>query len=77
MVKFICKSSVLQDCWIEDKELGRVPLEISILTKVNHINIVKVSTIMTAHAYGMILDVEYHLTHAICHGRGPIICRVS
>ena len=68
---------MLQDCWIEDQELGRVPLEISVLTKVNHVNIVKVSITITAHAYGMIQDVEYHLAHALCHGCGPIICRVS
>lgn len=42
-MKFICKANVLHDCWIEDKELGRIPLEISILIQVNHINIVKVS----------------------------------
>ena len=53
MVKFICKGSVLQDCWIEDEELGRVPLEICILTKVNHVNIVKVGIIMSIWGDGM------------------------
>ena len=46
-MKFIRKSSVLQDCWIDDPELGKVPLEICVLTKVFHPNIVKVNPICT------------------------------
>lgn len=41
-MKFIKKEKVLEDCWIEDPKLGRVPLEISILSKVEHANIIKV-----------------------------------
>ena len=63
MVKFICKSSVLQDCWIEDEELGCVPLEICILTKVNHVNIVKVSTIMTTWYSGMTYKIMLNAIH--------------
>ncbi|XP_026972327.1 PAS domain-containing serine/threonine-protein kinase isoform X2 [Sagmatias obliquidens] len=42
VVKFIQKEKVLEDCWIEDRKLGRVTLEIAILSRVEHANIVKV-----------------------------------
>ncbi|XP_033715309.1 PAS domain-containing serine/threonine-protein kinase isoform X1 [Tursiops truncatus] len=42
VVKFIQKEKVLEDCWIEDPKLGRVTLEIAILSRVEHANIVKV-----------------------------------
>ena len=41
-MKFIKKKKVLKDCWIDDEELGRVPLEISLLMKLDHQNIVMV-----------------------------------
>lgn len=41
-MKFIKKEKVLEDCWIEDPKLGRVTLEIAILSKVDHANIIKV-----------------------------------
>ena len=41
-MKFIKKKKVLKDCWIQDEELGRVPLEISLLMKLEHPNIVMV-----------------------------------
>ena len=34
---------MLQDCWIDDPEFGRIPLEVSLLTKLVHPNIVEVS----------------------------------
>ncbi|XP_045337952.1 PAS domain-containing serine/threonine-protein kinase isoform X2 [Leopardus geoffroyi] len=42
VVKFIKKEKVLEDCWIEDPELGKVTLEIAILSRVEHANIIKV-----------------------------------
>ncbi|XP_060157558.1 PAS domain-containing serine/threonine-protein kinase isoform X5 [Globicephala melas] len=42
VVKFIQKEKVLEDCWTEDPKLGRVTLEIAILSRVEHANIVKV-----------------------------------
>ena len=45
VVKFIKKKKVLKDCWIEDEELGRVPLEVSLLMKLDHPNIVSVSSL--------------------------------
>ncbi|XP_024613929.1 PAS domain-containing serine/threonine-protein kinase [Neophocaena asiaeorientalis asiaeorientalis] len=42
VVKFIQKEKVLEDCWIEDPKLGKVTLEIAILSRVEHANIVKV-----------------------------------
>lgn len=44
VVKFIQKEKVLEDCWIEDPKLGRVTLEIAILSRVEHANIVKVES---------------------------------
>lgn len=41
-MKFIRKDKVLEDCWIEDPTLGRVTLEIAILSRVEHANIIKV-----------------------------------
>eukprot|EP00731_Ephydatia_muelleri_P010786 Em0005g1372a len=41
VVKFLRKSSVLIDCWVEDKEMGRVPLEINLLARLSHPNIVE------------------------------------
>ncbi|KAM5228661.1 LOW QUALITY PROTEIN: PAS domain-containing serine/threonine-protein kinase [Ctenodactylus gundi] len=42
VVKFIKKEKVLEDCWIEDPKLGKVTLEIAILSSVEHANIIKV-----------------------------------
>ncbi|XP_023422760.1 PAS domain-containing serine/threonine-protein kinase isoform X2 [Cavia porcellus] len=42
VVKFIKKEKVLEDCWIEDTKLGKVTLEIAILSHVEHPNIIKV-----------------------------------
>nr|XP_006812502.1 PREDICTED: PAS domain-containing serine/threonine-protein kinase-like [Saccoglossus kowalevskii] len=41
VVKFIRKSKILNDCWLEDPQLGSVPLEIALLAKLKHTNIVK------------------------------------
>ena len=43
VVKFIRKAKVLKDCWIDDEEMGRVPLEVSLLARLHHTNIVKVN----------------------------------
>ncbi|KAG8445392.1 hypothetical protein GDO86_010249 [Hymenochirus boettgeri] len=42
VVKFIRKDRVLDDCWIQDLELGRVTQEIAILSRLQHPNIIKV-----------------------------------
>ncbi|XP_004386571.1 PAS domain-containing serine/threonine-protein kinase [Trichechus manatus latirostris] len=42
VVKFIKKEKVLEDCWVEDPRLGKVTLEIAILLRVEHANIIKV-----------------------------------
>ncbi|KAK7945689.1 hypothetical protein WMY93_001417 [Mugilogobius chulae] len=41
VVKFINKSRVVSDSWVDDPMLGRVSQEIAILTRVQHHNIVK------------------------------------
>ncbi|NWX46078.1 PASK kinase, partial [Steatornis caripensis] len=42
VVKFIWKERVLEDCWVDDPDLGRVTQEIAILLKLQHPSIVKV-----------------------------------
>ncbi|XP_029471465.1 PAS domain-containing serine/threonine-protein kinase isoform X3 [Rhinatrema bivittatum] len=42
VVKFILKEKVLEDCWVEDPELGKVTQEIAILSRLQHPNIIKV-----------------------------------
>nr|XP_033813396.1 PAS domain-containing serine/threonine-protein kinase isoform X2 [Geotrypetes seraphini] len=42
VVKFILKEKVLDDCWVEDPELGKITQEIAILTRLQHPNIIKV-----------------------------------
>lgn len=49
IVKFIRKAKILADCWIEDPFLGSIPLEIALLAKLKHPNIVKVPC--TYHLY--------------------------
>ncbi|KAF7692598.1 hypothetical protein HF521_010208 [Silurus meridionalis] len=42
VVKFIRKSRVIEECWVEDPDLGRVAQEVAILVRLDHPNIVKV-----------------------------------
>ncbi|XP_069106167.1 PAS domain-containing serine/threonine-protein kinase-like [Argopecten irradians] len=42
VVKFIKKKKVLTECWTVDRKWRRIPLEVSLLTKLDHPNIVKV-----------------------------------
>ncbi|KAF6115400.1 PAS domain containing serine/threonine kinase [Phyllostomus discolor] len=42
VVKFIQKEKVLEEGWVRDADLGKVPLEIAILSRVRHPNIIKV-----------------------------------
>ncbi|XP_067219777.1 PAS domain-containing serine/threonine-protein kinase [Chanodichthys erythropterus] len=42
VVKFIRKSAVVSECWVDDPDLGRVTQEVAILARLQHPNIVKV-----------------------------------
>ncbi|NXL34120.1 PASK kinase, partial [Glaucidium brasilianum] len=42
VVKFIWKERVLEDCWVDDPDLGRVTQEIAVLLKLQHPSIIKV-----------------------------------
>ncbi|XP_038051994.1 uncharacterized protein LOC119724824 isoform X2 [Patiria miniata] len=42
IVKFIRKAKILKENWVTDEEFGRVPLEVAMLLRFNHPNIVKV-----------------------------------
>ncbi|XP_015780181.1 PREDICTED: PAS domain-containing serine/threonine-protein kinase-like [Acropora digitifera] len=41
IVKFIRKTKILADCWVDDPMLGSIPLEIALLAKLKHPNIVE------------------------------------
>lgn len=49
IVKFISKTRIVSDCWVDDPMLGRVSQEIAILTRVTHHNIVKVAVWFASH----------------------------
>nr|XP_033505741.1 PAS domain-containing serine/threonine-protein kinase isoform X1 [Epinephelus lanceolatus]XP_033505742.1 PAS domain-containing serine/threonine-protein kinase isoform X1 [Epinephelus lanceolatus] len=51
IVKFINKSRIVSDCWVDDPMLGRVSQEIAILTRVQHHNIVKVLEVFENGTY--------------------------
>ncbi|XP_052234562.1 uncharacterized protein LOC127847053 isoform X3 [Dreissena polymorpha] len=63
VVKFIRRAKVFKDCWVEDERYGQMPLEVSILSKLNHPNIVTVldvfdnsdyiQLVMAKHGSGM------------------------
>ncbi|NXN22450.1 PASK kinase, partial [Nycticryphes semicollaris] len=63
VVKFIWKERVLEDCWVDDPDLGRVTQEIAILLKLQHPNIIKVldvfenanffQLVMEKHGFGL------------------------
>lgn len=46
IVKFISKTRIVSDCWVDDPMLGKVSQEIAILTRVQHHNIVKVTALL-------------------------------
>lgn len=46
VVKFISKTRIVSDCWVDDPMLGRVSQEIAILTRVQHHNIVRVTRLL-------------------------------
>ena len=50
-MKFLRKSGVLKDCWVDDEEMGTVALEISLLARLNHPNIVTVRLVSAACPY--------------------------
>ncbi|XP_010793654.1 PAS domain-containing serine/threonine-protein kinase isoform X3 [Notothenia coriiceps] len=51
IVKFISKTRIVRDCWVDDPMLGRVSQEIAILTRVQHHNIVKVLEVFENGSY--------------------------
>lgn len=58
-MKFIKKEKVLEDCWIEDPKLGKVTLEIAILCKVEHANIIKVGCRLMSAPERVALEVSW------------------
>ncbi|NWV34545.1 PASK kinase, partial [Grantiella picta] len=51
VVKFIWKERVLEDCWVDDPDLGRVTQEIAILLKLEHPSIIKVLNVFENESF--------------------------
>ncbi|XP_063196296.1 PAS domain-containing serine/threonine-protein kinase isoform X2 [Chroicocephalus ridibundus] len=57
VVKFIWKERVLEDCWVDDPDLGRVTQEIAILLKLQHPSIVKVLDVFeNEHFFQLVME---------------------
>ncbi|XP_065529899.1 PAS domain-containing serine/threonine-protein kinase isoform X2 [Lathamus discolor] len=57
VVKFIWKERVLEDCWVDDPDLGRVTQEIAILLKLQHPNIIKVLDVFeNEHFFQLVME---------------------
>uniref|UniRef100_A0A8B9CS53 PAS domain-containing serine/threonine-protein kinase n=1 Tax=Anser brachyrhynchus TaxID=132585 RepID=A0A8B9CS53_9AVES len=57
VVKFIWKERVLEDCWVDDPDMGRVTQEISILLKLQHPSIIKVLDVLeNEHFFQLVME---------------------
>ncbi|XP_029882831.1 PAS domain-containing serine/threonine-protein kinase isoform X4 [Aquila chrysaetos chrysaetos] len=57
VVKFIWKERVLEDCWVDDPDLGRVTQEIAILLKLQHPSIIKVLDVFeNEHFFQLVME---------------------
>ncbi|KFQ61691.1 PAS domain-containing serine/threonine-protein kinase, partial [Pelecanus crispus] len=57
VVKFIWKERVLEDCWVNDPDLGRVTQEIAILLKLEHPSIIKVLDVFeNEHFFQLVME---------------------
>nr|XP_009941058.1 PREDICTED: PAS domain-containing serine/threonine-protein kinase [Opisthocomus hoazin] len=57
VVKFIWKERVLEDCWVDDPDLGRVTQEIAILLKLHHPSIIKVLDVFeNEHFFQLVME---------------------
>ncbi|XP_064930275.1 PAS domain-containing serine/threonine-protein kinase isoform X2 [Columba livia] len=57
VVKFIWKERVLEDCWVDDPDLGRVTQEIAILLKLQHPSIIKVLNVFeNEHFFQLVME---------------------
>uniref|UniRef100_A0A8C4U965 PAS domain-containing serine/threonine-protein kinase n=1 Tax=Falco tinnunculus TaxID=100819 RepID=A0A8C4U965_FALTI len=57
VVKFIWKERVLEDCWVDDPDRGRVTQEIAILLKLRHPSIIKVLDVFeNEHFFQLVME---------------------
>ncbi|NXC37576.1 PASK kinase, partial [Penelope pileata] len=57
VVKFIWKVRVLEDCWVDDPDVGRVTQEIAILLKLQHPSIIKVLDVFeNEHFFQLVME---------------------
>lgn len=62
VVKFIKKNKVLSECWTEDQQGKRLPLEVSLLKMLQHPNIVRVNrTLIVSSLYPRVEDQYFNL----------------
>jgi hypothetical protein len=62
VVKFIRKAKVHSDCWVDDEVYGSVPMEIFLLSKLDHPNIVRVSAVCLLAFLLTILKIAMNVT---------------
>jgi hypothetical protein len=62
-VKFIRKAKVRNHGWVEDEYMGRVPIEVVLLSYLEHNNIVKCYDIFEDDLYFYLVRSRRHLTH--------------
>jgi len=60
-IKFISKSKIPEDSWVDDPHIGRVPQEIAILNSINHPNIINFVEYINEEDY-ILLITELHGT---------------
>ncbi|KAM7107236.1 LOW QUALITY PROTEIN: PAS domain-containing serine/threonine-protein kinase [Ciconia maguari] len=57
VIKFIWKERVLEDCWVDDLDLGSVTQEIAILLKLQHPSIIKVLDVFeNEHFFQLVME---------------------
>ena len=51
VTKYIYKSKIYKENWVDDERYGKIPLEVSILCRLDHVNIVKVLEVFLDHEH--------------------------
>lgn len=86
VTKYILKSKIYKENWIDDQKyaLGKIPLECSILCKLDHTNIIKVldafqdeehvQMIMEKHGCGM--DLFEYIDRQRRYSEEPLVCHI-
>lgn len=73
-VKFIIKDKVPEHCWISDPAYGKLPMEVVILSYVNHDNIVKCLDVYEDSLYFYLVRSGFH---ALCRKCSNVVVQVQ